>query len=142
MHSDLDIISTILFNIQTDQIRIATLLDTVISPSLRDLLNRQSGILHSIGIQAHCLASQRGWDIREISPWRSFLIRKRICRSLRFRNSDSELAAMMIINYTQAMIRSLQLGGHPKEGISEIEILSQRYLDRISESIGQLKQFL
>jgi len=137
-----DVIHSILKSSQTEQVRLNYILSNSMLPQLRLALTGHLARFHNFETEAHCLATQRGWDIPDLSVMAEFLTEHKTRNRLRFHKTDSHIAAIAIMSNTQAMISHLQIVP-PADALSTgISILSQRYLDCIQEHIRQLKPFL
>ena len=137
-----DVIHSILKSSQTEQVRLNCMLSNSMMPQLRMVLTAQLAQFHNFETQAHCLATQRGWDIPDLSVMKEYLTEHRTRRRLRFHKTDSHIAAMAILSNTQTLISHLQITPPADAHITGINILSQRYLDCIQSQIRQLQQFL
>ena len=118
------------------------ILSNSMTPPLRNLLNQQLTQLHNLENQAHTMATQRGWDIRDISVMSEYLTVRKTKKKLRFHKSDSQIAATVILSNAQTIIVLLRAEKSNIETNSTLQILSQRYLDCIHNHIRQLQQFL
>jgi hypothetical protein len=112
------------------------------TPPLRQALNQQVTQFHTLEHQVHSMATQRGWELPDLSVIAEYLTEQKIKRKLRFHKTDSQIAAIAILNNTQTMISHLQVKARTEELSSGIAILFQRYLDAIQTQIRQLQQFL
>ena len=137
-----DVIHSILKSSQTEQVRLNCMLSNSMMPQLRMVLTAQLAQFHDFETQAHCLATQRGWDVHELSVMAEFLTERQTKRSLRFHKTDSGIAAAAILSNTQAMISHMQISPPTDTLNTGISILSQRYLDCIQGHIRQLQKFL
>ena len=68
MKNDREMLSSILKTTQMGQIGIRSVLDTSMRPGLRKALQSQLQEYDTIEAEAHALACQRGWELREIQP--------------------------------------------------------------------------
>ncbi len=138
--NDRNVLCSIVKNVQLEQVRLTSILRNPMSPKLRNTLNVHLAQFHSIETRAHCLASQRGWDIPELSIMREYLTVREINRKLRFRKTDAKIASILILSNTQTMVNHLTV---TKMCTGESSgILSQRLLDGLNSNIHQLQQFL
>ena len=142
MKQNQEVLSTLLKTIQIGQTDIRSVLDTTMRSSLRNTLKDQLQEYDSIETEAYTLALQRGWDLVELDPGRRFL-RDRINRmKLNNRNTDSQIADILIQGNTKGMIRGLK-NLHQFEGLDhQIRILSQKLLDCETAHIRQMQSFL
>jgi hypothetical protein len=142
MKQNQEVLSTLLKTIQIGQTDIRSVLDTTMRSSLRNTLKDQLQEYDSIETEAYTLALQRGWDLVELDPGRRFL-RDRINRmKLNNRNTDSQIADILIQGNTKGMIRGLK-NLHQFEGLDhQLKILSQKLLDCETAHIRQMQGFL
>ena len=66
MKNDRQMLSSILKTAQTGQLSIQKVMDTSMRPALRKALQSQLQEYNSIESEAYALASQRGWELREL----------------------------------------------------------------------------
>ena len=142
MKNDRDMLSSILKTTQMGQIGIRSVLDTSMRPGLRKALQSQLQEYDSIESEAHALASQRGWELREIQPGKRMMTNLMTHMKLRSGNSDSKIADMMIQGYTRAMITGLKELHQYQQQDSQVSALSQRLLDCETANIRQMQAFL
>ena len=142
MKNDRQMLGSILNTTQTGQITIRKVLDTSMRPALRKALQSQLQEYDSIESEAHALASQRGWELREIQPAKKFLTLMRTQMKLRHGNSDSKIASMVIQGNTAGMILGLADLHQYQQQDSQVSALSQRLLDCETANIRQMQSFL
>lgn len=142
MKNDRDMLSSILKTTQMGQIGIRSVLDTSMRPGLRKALQSQLQEYDSIESEAHALASQRGWELREIQPGTRMMTNLMTHMKLRSGNSDSKIADMMIQGNTRAMITGLKELHQYQQQDSQVSALSQRLLDCETANIRQMQAFL
>ena len=142
MKNDRDMLSSILKTTQMGQIGIRSVLDTSMRPGLRKALQSQLQEYDSIESEAHALASQRGWELREIQPGKRMMTNLMTHMKLRSGNSDSKIADMMIQGNTRAMITGLKELHQYQQQDSQVSALSQRLLDCETANIRQMQAFL
>ena len=142
MKQSQEVLSTLLKTIQIGQTDIRSVLDTTMRSSLRNTLKDQLQEYDSIETEAHTLALQRGWDLVELDPGRRFLRDRMNRMKLNSRNTDSQIADILIQGNTKGMIRGLK-NLHQFEGLDhQIKILSQKLLDCETAHIRQMQSFL
>ena len=111
-------------------------------PQLRCALESQLREYEAIETEAHILALQRGWDLKEMDTVHRFL-RDRVTRmKLSGCNTDSRIADLLIRMYTQGMIRGHQERNRFPGKDPRILILSQKLLDCETAGIQQMQSFL
>lgn len=142
MKDDRQMLSSILNTAQIGQISIQKILDTSMRPALRKALQSQLQEYSSIEADAYILASQRGWDLREVQPGKRVAAGIRTHVKLRHGNSDSAIADMIIQGNTRAMIAGLKDLHQYQQQDSQVSILSQRLLDCQTANIRQMQPFL
>ena len=142
MKSSKEILSSVLKTTQMGQVGIRSVLDTSMRPGLRKALESQLREYDSIESEAHVIASQRGWELRELDPAVRFMADRMTRMKLHRSNSDSKIADMMIQGNTKGMIKGLK-NLHQFPGTDDqICILSQKLLDCENANIRQMQTFL
>lgn len=142
MKSSKEILSSVLKTTQMGQVGIRSVLDTSMRPGLRKALESQLREYDSIESEAHVIASQRGWELRELDPAVRFMADRMTRMKLHRSNSDSKIADMMIQGNTKGMIKGLK-NLHQFPGTDDqISILSQKLLDCENANIRQMQTFL
>lgn len=111
-------------------------------PALRKALQTQQQEYRSIEAEAHYLASQRGWELREIQPGKRLMTGMRTHMALSRGNSDSKIADMIIQSNTCAMITGLKDLHQYQQQDTQVSALSQRLLDCETANIRQMQPFL
>jgi len=142
MKNNEEILSSILKTTQMGQVGIRSVLDTSMRPSLRKELESQLREYDSIETEAHSLASQRCWEVKELDPAVRFMADRMTRMKLSGKNNESKIAGMMIQGNTRGMIKGLknihQYSGHD----AQLQILSQKLLDCETANIRQMQPFL
>lgn len=142
MKSNKEILSSIIKTAQMGQIGIRSVLDTAMRPGLRNALMDQLEEYDSIETEAHTIATQRGWEVKEIDPAVRFLADRMTRMKLTGRNTDSKIAGMMIQGNTKGMITGLKNIHQFDKNDQRITILSQKLLDCETANIRQMQSFL
>ena len=142
MKSSKEILSSVLKTTQMGQVGIRSVLDTSMRPGLRKALESQLREYDSIESEAHLIASQRGWDLRELDPAVRFMADRMTRLKLHRSNSDSKIADMMIQGNTKGMIKGLKNLHQFPDADAQISILSQKLLDCENANIRQMQTFL
>ena len=137
-----EVLSSVLKTTQMGQIGIRSVLDTSMRPGLRKALQSQLQEYDSIETEAHAIASQRGWEVRELDPAVRFMSDMAVRMKLGGRGSDSKIADMMIIGNTRGMIKSLKNIHRYDNHDQQVQILSQKLLDCETANIRQMEAFL
>lgn len=142
MKNSKDILSSLLKTTHMGQVGIRSVLDTSIDAKLRQALEDQLREYDSIETEAHSLAAQRGWELRELDPAVRMMSDMMTRMKLTGRNTESRIADMMIQGNTRGMIKSLK-NLHRYEGTDgQIHVLSQKLLDCETANIRQMQDFL
>ena len=124
------------------QVGIRSLLDTTMQPALRSALESQLREYDAIETEAHAIASQRGWELRELDPAVRFLSDRMTRMKLVGSNRDSRIADMMIQGNTRGLIQGIRgLHQYPSRD-DRISGISQKLLDCETANIRQMQQFL
>lgn len=142
MKNSKDILSSILKTTQMGQVGIRSVLDTGMGSGLRNALKSQLQEYDSIETEAHTLASQRGWELRELDPAVRFLADRMTRMKLGGSRNDSKIADMMIQGNTKGMVKSLKNIHQYMDQDTQIRILSQKLLDCENANIRQMQQYL
>lgn len=142
MKTSKEILSSILKTTQMGQVGIRSVLDTSMRPGLRKALESQLHEYDSIETEAHAIAGQRGWELRELDPAVRFLSDKMTRMKLNRRNTDSRIADMMIQGNTRGMIKGLKNLHQFPEQDEQVSTLSQKLLDCETANIRQMQTFL
>ena len=142
MKNDQQMLSFILTTTQAGQISIQKVLDTSMRPALRKALQTQLREYDSIESEAYALAAQRGWELHEIQPGKRLATGITTRIKLNHRNTDSQIADMMIQSNTRGMIQGLKNLHQYQQQDSQVSSLSQRLLDCETANIRQMQSFL
>ena len=142
MKNSMDMLSSVLKTTQMGQVGIRSVLDTSMRPGLRKALESQLREYDCIESEAHSIASQRGWELRELDPavrlMADMMTRMKLTRG----NCDSKIAGMMIQGNTRGMIKGLKnLHQYPNRD-DRISAISQKLLDCETANIRQMQSFL
>ena len=105
MKNSKEILSSVVKTAQMGQVGIRSVLDTSMRPSLRKALESQLREYDSIETEAHTIASQRGWELRELDPGVRMMTDMMTRMKLHGRNTDSKIADMMIQGNTKGTAR-------------------------------------
>ena len=124
------------------QIGIRSVLDTSMRPALRKALESQLHEYDSIEMEAHSIATQRGWDLEELDPSVRLMTDMMTRMKLHGRNTDSKIAGMMIQGNTKGMIKGLKNIHQFADQDAQIQIVSQKLLDCETANIRQMQGYL
>lgn len=142
MKNSKEILSSVLKTAQMGQVGIRSLLDTTMQPALRNALESQLREYDAIETEAHAIASQRGWELRELDPAVRFLSDRMTRMKLVGSNRDSRIADMMIQGNTRGLIQGIRgLHQYPSRD-DRVSGISQKLLDCETANIRQMQQFL
>ncbi len=142
MKNSKELLTGLMKTTQMGQVGIRSVLDTSMRPGLRKALESQLQEYDSIETEAHSIATQRGWELKELDPAVRFFADRMTRMRLTGHNTDSKIAGMMIQGNTRGMIKGLK-DIHQFVGSDEqIQILSQKLLDCETANIRQMHPFL
>ena len=142
MKNSQQILSSVLKTAQMGQVGIRSVLDTRMRPGLRKALEQQLREYDQIETEAHALASQRGWELKDLDPALRMMSNMVTRMKLSAGGSESKIADMMIQGSTKGMIKGLRnMHQFPRED-SRISSLSQKLLDTENANIRQMQAFL
>lgn len=142
MKNSKEMLSSVLKTTQMGQVGIRSLLDTSMRPALRKALESQLREYDSIESEAHSIACQRGWELRDLDPAVRFITDRMTRMKLARGNRDSKIADMMIQGNTKGMIQGLKnLHQYPHQD-DRISNISQKLLDCETANIRQMQGFL
>lgn len=137
-----DLLSSVLKTTQMGQVGIRSVLDTSMRPGLRKALESQLREYDCIESEAHAIAGQHGWELRELEPAVRFLADRMTRMKLNRGNCDSKIADMMIQGNTKGMIKGLKnLHQYPHQG-DQISTITQKLLDCETANIRQMQSYL
>lgn len=142
MQNSKDFLNSILKTAQMGQVGIRSVLDTSMRPSLRKALEGQLREFDSIETEAHQIAFQRGWEIRDLEPALRFLTDRKARMKLTGKNTDSRIADMMIQGSTRGMIREIKNRHQFPESDGPVTTLSQKLIDCETACIRQMQNYL
>lgn len=142
MKSSKDVLSELLKTTQMGQVGIRSVLDISMRPGLRKALEAQLREYDSIESEAHAIATQRGWELKEVDPAVRFLSDMMTRMKLTHGNCDSKIADMMIQGNTRGMIRGLKSLHQCPSQDNQVATISQKLLDCETANIRQMQPFL
>ena len=142
MKNSQQILSSVLKTTQMGQIGIRSVLDTRMRPGLRKAVEEQLREYDQIETEAHALAGQRGWELKDLDPAVRMMSNMVARMKLSAGGTESKIADMMIQGNTKGMIKGLRnMHQFPRED-SRITALSQKLLDTETANIRQMQAFL
>lgn len=142
MHTNKEFLALLLKTTQKGQIGIRSILDKNMHPILQISLKQQLQEYDAIESEAHNLAVQRGWEMHDLDPAVRFITDRIIRIRLSGKNTDSEIAGLLIQGNTKGMINSLKAIHHFNTQDAGLHILSRKLVDCATASIQQLQTFL
>ena len=142
MKNGKEVLSSLLKTTQMGQVGIRSVLDTSMHPQLRKALEDQLREYDAIETEAHAIATQRGWELRELDPAVRMMSDMVTRMQLSGKNNESKIADMMIRGNTKGMVKGLK-DIHQFTGQDEkIRTISQKLLDCETANIRQMQSFL
>ena len=142
MKNSQQILRSVLKTTQMGQIGIRSVLDARMRPGLRRALEQQLREYDQIETEAHTLAAQRGWELKDLDPAVRMMSNMVTRMKLSAGGTESKIADMMIQGNTKGMIKGLRnMHQFPRED-SRITALSQKLLDTETANIRQMQAFL
>ena len=142
MKTSKELLSSVLKTTQMGQVGIRSVLDASMRPGLRKALESQLQEYDSIETEAHAIAFQRGWEVKELDPGVRFFSDMMTRVKLNRRNTDSKIADMMIQGNTKGMIKGLKNIHQFPDQDDQVSTLSQKLLDCETANIRQMQTFL
>ena len=142
MKNSKEILSSVVKTAQMGQTGIRSVLDTSMRPSLRKALESQLREYDSIETEAHTIASQRGWELKELDPGVRMMTDMMSRMKLHGRNTDSKIADMMIQGNTRGMVKGLKNLHQFPSSDSQVQMVSQKLLDCETANIRQMQGYL
>lgn len=141
MKNSREILTSVLKTAQMGQVGIRSVMDAGSRPDLREALADQLREYDAIESEAHAIATQRGWELKELDPAVRFLTDRMARLRLPRGGCDSQIAAMMIQGNTKGMVKSIRML-HQYTGEDAVRITAQKLLDCETANIRQMKEFL
>lgn len=142
MKTSRQVLSSILQTTQMGQVGIRSALDAAPDPELRHALMQQLKEYDSIETEAHSIASQRGWELRELDSavrtMSNMLCRMKCTGS----NATSKISEMMIQGNTKGLVKGLRDLHRSDRKDSRVDTLSQKLIDTETNNIRQMRPFL
>lgn len=142
MKTSRQVLSSILQTTQMGQVGIRSALDAAPDPELRHALMQQLKEYDSIETEAHSIASQRGWELRELdSAVRA--MSNMLCRmKCTGPDATSKISEMMIQGNTKGLVKGLRDLHRSDRKDSRVDTLSQKLIDTETNNIRQMRPFL
>lgn len=142
MNGSKEMLASLLKTTQMGQVGIRSVLDTTMRPGLRKALESQLREYDSIETELHRVATQRGWELRELDPAVRVMMDMATRTRLAWGNTDSKIAGMMIQGNTRGMITGLKNIHQFNKQDEQISLLSRKLIDCETANIRQMQSFL
>ena len=137
-----EILTSVLKTAQMGQVGIRSIYPYATGENFRQALQDQLREYDRIEEQAMRIASQRGWELKELNSGAKMMAGM-IARSHLLRDrSDAKIADMMILGNTRGMVKGIHNLHRCRSRDTAVNALSQKLLDREEENIRQMKSFL
>ena len=142
MKNSQEILSSLLKTTQMGQIGIRSMLKNPIQHDLRNVLQTQLERFDEIEQEAHEIAGSRGWEVDELNPSIKLMTNMMTASRLKFSNSNSRAAEMMIRGNIRGVIKGIR-NIHQYHGSDErICSLAQNLIECEQSNIRQMQGFL
>lgn len=142
MKGSKDILSSILKTTQMGQIGIRSILKTPLRASLRTELNSQLKEYDAIEQEAHGIARERGWELKELNPAIKSMTDMMTRSQLSFGNASSKAAKMMIQGNTRGIIKGFKNLNQFPPSDQRVNNLAHKLIDTEETNNHQLQGFL
>ena len=137
-----DMLSSIIKTVQMGQIGIRSVRDTPMKQELQDALDSQLREYDAIETEAHNIANERGWKLKELNPAVRSMSEMMSRMQLMGGNYDSKIASMMIQGNTRGVITGMKNARMHQNKDSRVTALSEKLLETEDRNIDQMKPFL
>jgi hypothetical protein len=137
-----DMLSSIIKTVQMGQIGIRSVRDTPMKQELQDALDSQLREYDAIETEAHNIANERGWKLKELNPAVRSMSEMMSRMQLMGGNYDSKIAGMMIQGNTRGVITGMKNARMHQNKDSRVTALSEKLLETEDRNIDQMKPFL
>lgn len=142
MKTNKEMLSSILKTTQMGQIGIRCVENVAVTVELKKELAAQRREFDAIETEAHTIAQQRGWRVRELNPAVRTMSELMAKAQLSGRNVDSKIAGMMIQGSTRGIIKGLKNAHQHIHQDERVSALNQRLMDFEESSILRMKPYL
>ena len=139
MKGSKDILSSILKTTQMGQIGIRSILNEPLQPSLRTELRNELREYDAIEQEAHGIAKERGWELKELNPAIKSMANMMTRTRLSYGELDSKAGAMMISGNSRGIIKGYKNLNQFPPSDRQVNALAQRLID-IEEANNHLLQ--
>ena len=135
-------LSSILKTTQMGQIGIRGVENHAITVDLKKELANQRREFDAIETEAHTIALQRGWRVKELNPAVRTMSELMTRAQLSGGNVDSKIAGMMIQGSTRGIIKGMKNAHQHINQDERVSALNQRLMDFEESSIHRMKPYL
>ena len=142
MKGSKDVLDSIIKTAQMGQVGIRSVLNAPLRASLKDTLRSQLREYDAIEREALELASLRGWNLKQLDPAVKRMTNMMTKAKLKFGDSSSKAAAMMIQGNTKGIIKGYKNLNQFAVPDERITVLSRKLLDCEKAGIQQMQGFL
>ena len=142
MKGSKDVLDSIIKTAQMGQIGIRSVLNAPLRASLKDTLRSQLQEYDAIEREALELAAIRGWNLKQLDPAVKRMTNMMTKAKLKFGDSSSKAAAMMIQGNTKGIIKGYRNMNQFAVPDERIMVLSRKLLDCEKAGIQQMQGFL
>lgn len=142
MKGSKDVLSSIIKTAQMGQIGIRSVLNAPLRASLKDALRSQLREYDVIEREALELACNRGWTLEQLDPAVKHMTNMMTKMRLKFGDTSSKAAAMMIQGNTRGIIKGYKNLNQFSASDERITVLSRKLLDCEQANIQQMQGFL
>ena len=142
MKGSKDLLSSALKTTQMGQIGIRSIMKSEISPQLYTALKSQLKEYDAIEQQAHAITARNNWKVSELDPSLKIMTDMMTRTRLKFGNTTSKAAAMMIQGNTRGLIKGLKNLHRYNCSDTDVTELTQRPLKCEKENIRQMQGFV
>lgn len=142
MKGSKDVLSSIIKTAQMGQIGIRSVLNAPLRANMKDALRSQLREYDTIEREALELATTRGWNLEQLDPAVKRMTNMMTKMKLKFGDTSSKAAAMMIQGNTKGIIKGYKNLNQFAVPDERVTILSRKLLDCEQAGIQQMQGFL
>ena len=129
MKNSKEVLSSILKTTQMGQIGIRSVQDYAVRTQVKSALESQKREYDAIETQAHKIAKERGWQLRELNPGVRNMAEMMTRIRLQGRNKDAKIAALMVQGNTRGVIKSLKNFQRYLQNDGSVTAIAQKLLN-------------
>lgn len=142
MKSNKALLNSLLKTVQMGQVGIQSVQDSAIKTELQEALSSQLKEYDTIEEEVLRLASNRGWQLEEISGSVRAMSGMMSRAKLMGGDRDSKIAGMMIQGNMRGIIKGLKDQHQSQRSDGQVQALSEKLLSTEDNNIDQMKPFL